>query len=84
MFDFSFLPTARLIFSEKPNAFLILFEAISQKMPQKVSSTTGFIRYFHRLFLTLQNVVLLKVFDVSQVVKRIQLLLKNLMLFDTF
>ena len=32
-------------YSEKPNAFLIILEAISQKGTQKYQETTGFIRF---------------------------------------
>ena len=54
------------VYSEKPNAFWMLFGAKTRKWLQKYQSTTGFIRYFEQLFSKLQNVVLLTVFDVLQ------------------
>ena len=46
------------------NAFLFILGIILGFWPQNYQNSTGFIRYFHQLFRTLQNVVLLTVFDV--------------------
>ncbi len=52
-------------FTDKPNAFLILFDAFLRKGLRKYEETTGFIRYSRQLFRMLENVVLLTVFDDS-------------------
>ena len=51
-----------VVYSEKPNAFLIILEAILRFGLQNDQISTGFIRYFDQLFWLLQNVVLLTVF----------------------
>ena len=42
-------------FTEKPNAFLIIFGAILRFWLQNDQNSTGFIRYFDQLFPMLQN-----------------------------
>ena len=44
-----------VVYSEKPNAFLIILEAILRFGLQNDQNSTGFIRYFDQLFSTLQN-----------------------------
>ncbi len=44
-----------VVYSEKPNAFLIILEAILRFGLQNDQSSTGFIRYFDQLFSMLQN-----------------------------
>ena len=39
-----------VIYSEKPNAFLMIFGSISRKWPRNDQFSTGFIRYFEQLF----------------------------------
>ena len=58
---FSDMAECHVGFIYKRNAFSIIFEAILRFWLQKSSFSTGFIRYFHRLFRVLQNVVLLMV-----------------------
>ena len=51
-----------VVYSEKPNAFLIILEAFLRFGLQNHQNSTGFIRYFDQPFWKLQNVVLLMVF----------------------
>ena len=51
-----------VIYSEKPNAFLIILGAFLRFGHQNNQNSTGFIRDFDALFWMLQNVVLLTVF----------------------
>ena len=44
-----------VVYSEKPNAFLIILEAILRFGLQNDQNSTGFIRYFDQLFRVLQN-----------------------------
>ena len=44
-----------VVYSEKPNAFLIIFGAILRFGLQNEQNSTGFIRYFDQLFSMLQN-----------------------------
>ena len=44
-----------VVYSEKPNAFLIILGAILRFGLQNNQNSTGFIRYFDQLFSTLQN-----------------------------
>ncbi len=55
-----------VVYSEKPNAFLIIFEAILRFGLQNDQISTGFIRYSDQHLWLLQNFVLVKVFDVLQ------------------
>ena len=73
-----------VIHSEKPNAFLIIWEVILRFGLENHQSSTGFIRYFYALFWKPQNVVLLKVFDVSEMQETHSILSENVMDFDTF
>ena len=43
-----------VVYSEKPNAFLIIVEAILRFGLQNDSNSTGFIGYFEQLFRMLQ------------------------------
>ena len=45
----------RVVYSEKPNAFLIILDAFLRLGLQNDQSSTGFIRYFDQLFCMLQN-----------------------------
>ena len=44
-----------VVYSENPNAFLIILEAILRFGLQNDKKSTGFIRYFDQLFPRLQN-----------------------------
>ena len=71
-----------VVYSEKPNAFLITLEAILRFGLQNNQNSTGFIRYFAQQFPTLQNALGPMFFLTFRVVvERHQLLVKNLMLF---
>ena len=55
-----------VVYSEKPNAFLIILETILRFGFENDPNSPGFIRYFDQLPCILQNVVLPTVFDVFQ------------------
>ena len=44
-----------VVYSENPNAFLMILEAILRFGLQNEWNSTGFIRYFDQLFSMLQN-----------------------------
>ncbi len=52
---FADMSTRHVRFIYKPNAFLIILEAILRFGPQNDQYSTGFIRYFDQLFSMLQN-----------------------------
>ena len=52
---FSDMVGCHVVHSEKPNAFLIILEAILRLGLQNDPNSTGFIRYFDQLFCMLQN-----------------------------
>ena len=55
-----------VVYSEKPNAFLIIFEANLRVGLQNDQNSTGFIRYLDQLFSMLQNGLGPMLFDISQ------------------
>ncbi len=74
----------RVRFIYKPNAFLIILEVILRFGLQNHQSSTGFIRYFSTFPGASKHCFTNGFLMFRKVAKRIQLLLKNVMLFYTF